>query len=176
MKLSVPYYSQYKEVVDSKWQPRACAVTCLKMALDFEATNFNTTIPTIDELIEEGVNIKAFSKEGWVHRGIVFLAHNHGVPAYQEEFRSMDGRLAKKLVTTGHSKLINRLKDGKTSIVSVEKGFNEGGGFHQIILVGYRDGNFLYHEPESKDNVGAFMRVSDEEFLNHWRHMAIFVG
>jgi len=176
MRLSVPYYSQYKDVTDSDWQPKACVVTCLKMALDFEAPNFNTTIPVLDELIQEGVDIKAFGKDGWIHRGIVFLAHNHGVPAYQEEFRSMNGKLAKNLVAIGHAKLIKRLEEGKTVIVSVEKGFEVGGGFHQILLVGYENGNFLYHEPEEKDETGAFMPVSEEKFLRFWRHLAIFVG
>lgn len=176
MKLSVPYYSQYRDVTNPEWQSRGCAIACLKMALDFEAPNFNTTIPTLDELIQDGIDIKAFSKEGWLHKGIVFLSHNHGIPAYQEEFRSMDGRLAKGLVAVGYQKLLKRLEEGKTAIVSIEKGFEEGGSFHQVLLVGHEGENFLYHEPEAKDNTGSFRQIGDDDFLAHWRHLAIFVG
>lgn len=176
MKLSVPYYSQYKDVNDPTFRSRACSITCLKMALDFEASNFNTIIPSLDELIQEGIDIRALSKNGWEHRGIVFIAHNHGVPAYQEEFRSINGKLAKKLVDMGFEKLIKRLEEGKTAIVSVEKGFGENGDSHQVILVGYEDGHFFYHEPEAKDETGAFRQISEEKFSSYWRHLAIFVG
>jgi uncharacterized protein YvpB len=176
MKLQVPYYSQYKEVTDLEWQPKACAITCLKMVLDFEAPNFNTTIPTLDELIQEGVSINAYSNDGWIHKGIVFLSHNHGVPAYQEEFRSVNKEFEKNLTEVGISKILKRLEDKKTSMVSVEKDFEKSGSFHQILIVGYEDGNFLYHEPEEKDETGAFMQVSEERFLAHWRRLAIFIG
>lgn len=176
MRLSVPYYSQYKEVSDPDWQSRACALACLKMALDFEASNFGTIIPTLDELIQEGINIKAFGKAGWIHNGIVSLSYNHGVPAHREEFRSKNNKFAKHLATAGCAKFLERLKEGKTSTVSVEADFKDGGEFHQVLLVGHEDGNFLYHEPGAKDETGAFRQVGEETFLRHWRHLAIFIG
>lgn len=146
------------------------------MALDFEAHNFNTTIPTLDELIQEGIHINAFSKAGWVHNGIMSLARNCGVPVSREEFRSADSAHAKGLAAIGLEKILKRLKEGKTSTVSVEGGFKTGGEFHQILLVGYENSNFLYHEPAAEDESGAYRQVSEEKFLRHWRHLAIFVG
>ncbi len=177
MKLNVPYYSQYTDVADSDWQPRACAIACLKMALDFEADNFDTVIPSLDKLIKEGIDIDAFNiKEGWSHMGMVFISHNHGVPAYREEFRSMYNKREQRLVTIGHAKILRRLEEGKTSIVSVEGNFKDGGESHQVLIVGHEDGDFIYHEPSAKDGTGSFRHISEEEFLRHWRHLAIFIG
>jgi hypothetical protein len=149
------------------------------MVLDFFQSNFNTKIPDLNTLIEEGVGIKAFGHYGWTHQGLIFLAHNHGVPAYQEEFRSMDGEKAKDLVSFGLKKIMDTLVSGKPVIVSVEQRFTQSGKFHQVVLVGYQEeerGTFLYHEPESQGDDGAFKEVSVEQFLRSWRHLAIFVG
>jgi hypothetical protein len=149
------------------------------MVLDFLQQDFNTKIPALDELIEEGVGIKAFGSHGWTHQGQVFLSHNHGVPAYQEEFRSLDGMKAKQLVTFGLNKIVSTLINGRPVIVSVEKGFIESGKFHQVVLVGYEDndgGVFFYHEPEAPDDSGAYKKVTREVFLRYWRHLAIFIG
>jgi len=179
MQLSVPFYSQYRDVTDPAWQPRACGGVCLKMALDFLAPSFNTTIPTILELIEEATTHKAYSTgSGWVHRGMVFLAHNHGIPAYPEEFRSMEGSHARTLVHYGYQKIVETVRSGKPVIVSIEKGFVDGGSFHQVLIVGEKDNGetLIYHDPEAKDNSGAFREIEREKFCSHWRHFAIFVG
>ena len=164
MKISVPYYSQHRDIIDPYWKSRACGVTCLKMVLDFHAKIFNTTIPTLDELIKEGIAIKAFSQHGWIHQGIVFIAHNHGVPAYQEEFRSLDGMCAKRIVNFGFKKILKTLDEGKPVIVSVEQNFEESDKFHQVVLVGREGDLFLYHEPEAEDKNGAYREVSTEQF------------
>lgn len=54
--------------------------------------------------------------------------------------------------------------------------FEDGGKFHQVILVGYENGNFLYNELAAKDENGAYREISKEKFLRHWRHPAIFLG
>jgi len=179
VQLSVPFYSQYRDVVDPVWQSRACGGVCLKMALDFLAQKCNATIPAIPELIEEAVTHKAYSTgSGWVHRGMVFLAHNHGIPAYPEEFRSMEGAYAKGLVEYGYNKIIKTVRSERPVIVSIEKGFEDGGSFHQVLIVGEKDDGevLMYHDPEAKDESGAFREIGREKFCSHWRHFAIFVG
>lgn len=180
VELKVPYYSQYRDITDQSWKERACGAACLKMALDYVAPEFGVIIPSIEELLEEGVAIKAYTpSHGWVHRGMVFLAHNHGIPAYHEEFRSLDGGHAKRLVELGFKKIISTLDSGKPVIVSVEKEFAGGGSSHQVVLVGYKedaDGVLIYHEPEAEDGKGKSREVEQERFLKHWRYLAIFVG
>ncbi len=49
MLLSVPYYSQHLDVLDSEWKDRACAVACIKMLLEAK----KVAVPPLDEMIKE---------------------------------------------------------------------------------------------------------------------------
>ena len=82
----------------------------------------------------------------------------------------------KRIVNFGFKKILKTLDEGKPVIVSVEQNFEESDKFHQVVLVGREGDLFLYHEPEAEDKNGAYREVSTEQFLRHWRHLAIFVG
>lgn len=174
MKLEVPFYSQYTNVTDESWQNRACAMACLKMVMDFFAPNSN---PNIDELIEKGLQIQAYlDNVGWVHAGLCMLARNHGFAAYNEEFRSLDIEIEAGLIEMGIRKIRSKLELGLPVIISCSKNFDEFHKPHQIVLVGYDEVGFYYHEPETRDDSGANRYVELETFRNHWRKFAIFVS
>ncbi|MCR4330440.1 MAG: C39 family peptidase, partial [Patescibacteria group bacterium] len=50
IKLEVPYYSQFLDVEDKYWMPRACGMACAKMVLDF----YKVDTTSLDELIKKG--------------------------------------------------------------------------------------------------------------------------
>ena len=145
------------------------------MALDFSAPK-DVLIPDIDTLIQRGVEMNAFGEHGWIHDQLVHLARNHGVHAYREEYRSFADLLAQRLIQGGLQKIIKTIEEGKPVIVSVEKGFEPSDKFHQVIIVGYENGAFLYHDPETPNDSGTYLSIPIENFLPHWRHLAIFVG
>ncbi|HEY9586055.1 MAG TPA: C39 family peptidase [Candidatus Paceibacterota bacterium] len=185
MKLNVPYHSQFDEITIPEWKERGCAITCLKMCLDFVKPN---EIPNIDDLIKEGIAINGYlGNVGWRHETLVRLAHNHGVPAYQEEFRSVKVDVANKtfsenifekdLIDIGVQRIRETIDRKIPVIVSV----NERSGFHQLVVVGYEDSlgtttGFYVSDPDNRvgEKQGVFMPVSD--FLAVWRKFAIFVG
>jgi hypothetical protein len=145
-----------------------------------------------DQLIAEGLLIGAYDEGvGWNHDGIARLAHNHGLPAYREEFRSItvdagtkarvDSPFAESLRATGIEKIKGSLVAGKPVIISTIKRFSEAGKFHSVLLTGFEEENgqlagFHYHDPESiQDGGGAKRFVSIGTFKEHWRRLAIFV-
>ncbi len=174
MILEIPFYSQYDDVLDETWRSKACAVTCLKMALDFSSTN----TPSIDELIKEGVSINGYTPHGWSHDVIVFLAHNHGVPAYREEFRSANTNFQKELENIGLQRIIMAVTKKRGVVASIIK---PNDSYHTVLTVGFEGEemnptHIVYHDPDTKDGGSAFQKVSLQDFLEKWRKLAIFIG
>ncbi len=176
------FLSQYDASVPVEWRSRACGVTALKMALGDLHTG------TLKELIEEGVERGAWQEpEGyWKHAHLAQLAHHYGLPAYNEEFRD-DVRVENGMrVPQGHHEALGRygldklkahVEAGKTVLVSVPKHFEIGGSFHMVLLTGFADGHFVYHDSSyGTEEEGANRRIEREEFFTHWRRLAIFTG
>lgn len=186
MKHTVPYYSQFADVTREEWKSKACTVTCLKMAIEY-VTGKSTV--SVDTLIDEGVIIGAHTKHGWDHSGVAILAHNYGVPAYKEEFRSVKVNTETKgfsksehedsMREYGISKIIKVLDEGGLAIVSVLRGLKPDGGFHTILILGYEksgdDLSFIFHDPDAKFGTKSNMTISKTDFIPVWRKMAIFI-
>ena len=185
MKLNIPYHSQFDEITMSEWKEKGCAITCLKMCLDFSRPD---EIPSIDDLIKEGELIGGYvEKVGWKHEAVVRLSHNYGVPAYPEEFRSIkvdinsksfsENILEKDLIDKG----VQRIRDSIDRKVPVIVSTSTKLGSHQVVVVGYEDNlgsttGFFINDPDNRniEKKGVFIPISD--FLNNWRKFAIFVG
>ncbi len=190
MKHQVPYYSQFKDVSDLEWKPRSCTIVCLKMALDYLSLG-KWQIPSIDHLIQEGVVIGGYSEHGWKHSSVAILAHNYGIPAYQEEFRSMsidingkkfiEGGFAEQMTNLGIKKIVSVLESNGLAIVSVPRGNQSGGSFHNILIVGFEKDNdgisgLYFHDPDSENEPQKYQFIAINDFILKWRKMAIFLG
>jgi len=173
MKLEIPFYSQYLDVSDEKWQSKACAVVGIKMILEF-----NNISISADDLIKEADELGGLTDGGWKHDVLVFLLHNHGVSGYREEFRSSDEAVSNELGEYGAIKIAQTLDEGNPVQVSLNLGNREGN--HMVLLTGYEMNEeelkgFYYHDPEEKtEDGGSHKFVSMEDFSKSWRNMAIF--
>lgn len=178
MRLDIPYYSQYRDVTDPEWQKRACGVVCLKMLLD--ARGLET--PSLDEMIQDGVTLGAYSENGWLHEGLIALGTKYGGELYRKEFRKKDTdpETALKLNHEGIDTILHELEAGRPVIISAIKNFEISNKFHMVLLVGaeIEEGvvkGFYYHDPDSyTENKGAYQFVSMSIFSKTWRRMAIF--
>jgi hypothetical protein len=117
---------------------------------------------SMEELLAEGKIIledgMAKGIHGWAHDALVALLHNHGVPAYREEFKSMHfdpvaGAIAESSETlvnpfspslyvesflqAGIDKLIQSLDKGNPVIVSGIVNWTEKDRPHMMVLTGY---------------------------------------
>lgn len=186
--LDVPYFSQHAEATEDFWKNKSCGVASVKMVLDF----LEKDTVSIDDLIDEGQAIGGYTKDGWVHDSMVHLLHNHGVPAYREEFRSITVDAVKKefavnpyqkdLINYGITKIGVFVDEDKPVLVSVDPKFDENKDSHIIVITGYEtDGDaiagFYYNDPDNRSGEEKKDRyVELDTFMNYWRKFAIFVA
>jgi ABC-type bacteriocin/lantibiotic exporter with double-glycine peptidase domain len=161
MKLSVPYYSQFADIQDPFWMLRACGAACLKMVAEFHGKETPDLIALCNEAKERG----GYDMEnGWVHDYIVKRLEELGLSASRKEG------------LVGTDEIITSLERGSPVIVSVEKRVLEQTRFHMVLVVGYENGMFIYHESESTNREkGQYRACTDEVFRNYWRGKVIFV-
>jgi len=192
MKLQVPFHSQRSEDVPEDRRNTACGIVALKMAMEFSLKHQGRVAPTMEALIGEGMAINGYQKGiGWIHGQLVLIAHNHGVLAYREEYKSVlvdwiRGTFSKSpfesaMVDQGIEKFRRLLERRTVPLVSVSKNFKERDKFHLVVLTGFGEENgksgFYYHDPHySEEYEGAHKFVDDETFRDHWRRLAIFIG
>ncbi len=178
---SVPFYSQYDESVPAEWRDRACGIMCLKMAME----TYSSSTFAVHDLITEALAVKAYQEgTGWNHQGLVYMAHNRGIPAYQEEFKSLDYLtneprtvMQDQLMRHGIRKFKSELSHGNIVLVSVGKDMQAGGSPHIVLLVGAERGGFLYHDPHKETPAqGANQLIQEENFVKAWRLLSIVVG
>lgn len=162
MKLIVPYYSQFVDLQDPFWMLRACGAACLKMVTEFHGVQ----TPDLLELCNEAKEKGGYDMQnGWVHDYIVAKARELGLHAERKEAMS------------DVDELLASLEAGNPVIVSVEKKVLEQKRFHMVVLVGFDDEGFLYHESESTDKEkGQYRTCSFDTFMEYWRRKAIFVS
>jgi ABC-type bacteriocin/lantibiotic exporter with double-glycine peptidase domain len=160
MKLSVPYYSQFVDVADPFWMLRACGACCLKMVAEYHGKDVPDIITLCNEAHERGgydmIN-------GWVHDYLVMKARELGLQAHRKEgMENLD-------------EMFSSLDSDNPVIVSIEKRVLEQKRFHMVVVVGYEDGDIVYHESESTDKEkGQYRKCSQEVFMEYFRGKAIF--
>lgn len=182
--MNVPFLSQYDDVVQSEWKSRSCTVVCLAMALEA----LTGEKQDITALIEEGVRIGGHTEQGWNHERIAMLAHNHGMPAYREEFRArlvlQQGDLPSPfegmLAAYGLEKMKRSIASGGLVIASVARGLVPGGSYHNVLIVGCGEEQgtegFYLHDPDTETVRRERFFISRADFTSVWRNMAIFIG
>jgi hypothetical protein len=184
MEKEIIFCSQYRDITQEEWRSKACSVSSLWMALKYLKEDF---ILSPDELLNEAISIKAFSEAGfWLHDRICLLAHNHGLPAYNEEFKSIpfgqETIYAKDISDYGVEKIFNFLKNKEGLVISsVPKSFDNIDKPHSILLhnILEKEGEryFVYNDSEklSKEE-GQNLEVNLKEFKDKWRKLAIFIN
>src|ERR1035437_3117425 len=191
MKLNIPFLSQNDSTIPSEWIERSCAIVSLKMCMDVYAVKHGLVMPSLSVLLKEALAMKGGSRSptvGWKHDSLIWLAHNHGVPAYSEEFRSdhIDLKTGNNTQSEFSEKIFNegleRIRDGITRgvpvMVSFLAGFGSKANSHLIVVTGFEDGDkkgFYVNDP-SLDSPKENVFVPDEEVIKYWRKFALFVG
>ncbi|MFA5935101.1 MAG: C39 family peptidase [Candidatus Paceibacterota bacterium] len=180
MKIDLPYYSQYSDIIEKDWQDRCCIIICLQMIFDF----YGKKVEPMD-LIREGLKISEVLKEkgkekdgytrefGWGHELLVILLKNNGVLAYKQDFKNPN--FEKEYLELGLEKIRLNLLDEKPVIVSILRDVKKYG--HTVVISGleYEGENikgFYINDPENIDN----KNISIEDFKKVWRKLAIFVN
>lgn len=179
MKLSVPYYSQWKDITDTDWQMRSCGLLCLYSAIKFYKNDFDLNP---DQFLQRVIREGAFGKSGWIHDKLVNLSREAGVMAKRVEFRAETVEETKNLAEKAFRDFTEHLEEGKVIIISTIRNWQEKDKFHQVLLVGFEGANnhptgWYVHDPDTKTREeGAYQYIPHETFKDGFRGLAIFVG
>ena len=147
-KLDIPYYSQYDDVKDEHWKPRACGAVCLKMVLDFMKPSETSVSDFVLSANERG----AFGEYGWIHQELINVAKNFGVSLERKEFKSEEKKF--------HTVVLTGFKEDEQEL----KGFY------------YNDPDYEGEDPNpSGGQGGENLFVDINTFKKYWRRLAIFV-
>lgn len=175
--MKIPYYSQYDDVKDRHWKPRACGAVCLKMALD----SIKPSNVSVNDFVLLANAQGAYGEYGWVHQGLIDVAKNFGVKFKREEFRSKDKSDEEKLFKKGIDKIISSLEEEKPVLISTIKRWSEEKKFHMVVLTGFEKDErgelkgFYYNDPDYRNGKGEHLFVDIKIFKKYWRRLAIFV-
>ncbi|MBP9765910.1 MAG: hypothetical protein KBD12_01595 [Candidatus Pacebacteria bacterium] len=177
------FCSQYIDISNQEWRNKGCSISSLWMGIKKIKPDFNLSL---DNLLEEGISINGFKDGFWDHKSISILAHNHGLAAYTEEFKSApfgkDTEYSENINNYGVNKIFNFLKNNSGAVIaSVPKNFDEVDKPHSILLhnVLERDSEkyFIYNDSEKlSDKEGENLEISLKEFESKWRRLAIFIN
>lgn len=149
----------------------------------YKSQGYDVDAPHPDELLEEGIIINGYEKRGWKHAHLAILLRNHGLTAYNQEFKSIRVSLVDKLFETstyaksirdkGIAKITKTLQSGRPVMLSV----STDKGNHVVLGVGIKEDILIYHDPAGKSKgEGAYKAISIEKFKKKWRKLAIFVN
>lgn len=184
MILKVPYYSQIKDTQNPKWKKDSCGIAALKMVLDFhQPTNLS-----IDELYQKGLDINGYLKNvGWYHHSLAQLAKRFGHQAItrswniskeslehlkQRGFSEKDIEIVEtQQLEEGIMTLKNELTNGHPVIVSIPKGYVEGGSGHLVTLIGFDENGFIANDPFDASEIN----LNFKKFKKIWSKRAILI-
>lgn len=178
------FASQYTNITNPDWKTRSCSIVSLWMVLKSLQKDFHLSV---DELLEEALKINGYSEQGlWKHSSLAILAHNYGLAAYTEEFKSEPHgektKYAEKILKYGVEKIYKFLESERGCvIVSIPKSFDAVDKPHSILLHGIKEDNgekyFIYNDSEKETTeAGQDLLVKVSEFEEKWRKLAIFIS
>ncbi|HEY4516225.1 MAG TPA: C39 family peptidase [Candidatus Paceibacterota bacterium] len=199
--LDVPYYSQFKVVENMELQNKACSLVCLKMAIEYYFPDRGqvSAIDLFDEseiiqksMLEKGLITEKVVAHGRSHDTIVFVAHNHGLSAYREEFRSISVNLEtheflpnsydEYFWARGIEKIKTAIKNNSLVMTSVFPGLSDGKSFHTLLIIGFEESEdgelkgFYYHDSDAVGEPKNAQFIDLPTFKKFWRRLAIFLG
>lgn len=165
---AIPFYSQKvnwagedsgfpnAEEVE-KWQSNCCGIACARMVIDF----FTGRRVGYWELLQQGLQRKAYNDIGWIHQGLVDLTAQYGVRG--RAFRGRD--LADLVEAVDRESLciasVSAGFRGGLKKAGTEEVFGKGG--HLVVAFRNSSGRLSCHHPSSIDEWNKEDWVVSEE-------------
>jgi hypothetical protein len=164
--LTLPRYSQYLDVADPTWQPRACGIVALKTVFDYWSGIHDT--PTMNALIQEGLALNGFIPGiGWKHQALVDIAHAHGYAAKRYDWSKDDP-------VEAWERLCAKIKNGP-AIASIHMNLCPTSPDGHLVVVHTINAIVHYHDPARKDRNQISQETSTANFVNGWKRRVILI-
>lgn len=152
----VPFYSQFLDIKNEKWQKVGCGVTSLAMIINY----YSPDTVSVDKLLTQGIADNAYLKNaGWTYKGLISLGNKYGLTGSSYDL----GKLSTK---DALAELKSYLKNGPV-IASVHYKFDPKNSIPHLVVINGIDGdNIYYNDPAAKK---GGQKISLADFLNSWK-------
>lgn len=159
---AVPFYSQFSDIREARWQKVGCGVTSLAMIIEY----YRPGTVSVNTLLKEGVASGAYLPNvGWKHRDLALLSERYGL-----EGRSYD--FAQETRTAAFSHLRESLDTGPV-IASVWYKFDPKSTIpHLVVITGIEDDRVYYNDPAGHT---PGQSVATDDFLKSWKKRFITI-
>lgn len=152
----VPFYSQFYDIHQIRWQKLGCGIADLAMLIEF----YQPGTVSVDTLLQEGINDGAFiNGAGWSHAGLVNLARKYNLDGATYDFSYLNDEDA-------FAQLEKSLKNGPV-IASVHYTFDPQNPIPHLVVMNGIYGNTMYYNDPSEASAGNPISISD--FMKGWK-------
>lgn len=152
----VPFYSQFTDIHDAKWQKMGCGIASLAMIIEY----YHPGEVSVDTLLYEAIAAGAYAKNaGWKHRDLALLGGEYGLEGKSYDLARLDAKSA-------FLQFKESLAEGPV-IASVHYKFDPKSTIpHLVVITGIADDRVYYNDPAAR---AAGRSVSTSEFLAAWK-------
>lgn len=158
----VPFYSQLKDIKDTKWQKSSCGIASMAMLIEY----YEPGVVSVNKLLAEGIASGAYLQDaGWKHRELALLANKYGLEGRNYDLSKLD----KNIAFADFKKI---LKDGPV-IASIYYKFNPKSTIPHLVVINGIEGDTVYYNDPAGDSAGKTISISD--FLKGWKKRFIVV-
>jgi len=161
--LSLPFYSQFRDITSSKWQKVGCGIASLAMVMDYYTQE---KIPSVDTLLSEGIEKGAYlSNAGWTYKGLISVASKYGFTGESYDFAGLGPEKA-----FAHFK--ESLQDGPV-IASVHYKLDPTNPIPHLVVVNGVEGDTVYYSDPADKSGGE--SISIDKFKKAWKKRYIAI-
>lgn len=158
----VPFYSQFQDIKNPRWQKEGCGIASLAMVINFYKPNTVSVAKLLDQAISSGAYLKNI---GWKHKELSAVAKTYGLAE-----KSYD--LGKLSNSTAFAQFLDFLKSGPV-VVSVHNKFDPKATLGHIVVVTGFENDFIYYKDPAGNSKEE--KISVKNFLAGWKKRFIIV-
>lgn len=158
----VPFYSQFNDIKNPRWQKEGCGIASLAMVIDFYKPNTVSVAKLLNQAINSGAYLNNI---GWKHKELSALAGNYGLAEKNYD-------LGKSGNSAAFAQFLGFLKSGPV-IVSIHNKFDPKATLGHIVVVTGFENNFIYYKDPAGNSKEE--KIPVKNFLNGWKRRFIIV-
>lgn len=152
----VPFYSQFEDIHDPRWQKIGCGIASLAMIINY----YDPGAVSVDALLRQGINAGAYAANaGWKHRDLALLGERYGLEGKSYDLAQLDTKSA-------FAQFKETLEEGP-AIASVHYQFDPKSTIPHLVVITGTVGDRVYYNDPSGHAPGQYLSTS--EFLAAWK-------
>ena len=158
--ITVPFFSQFRDISSPKWQKVGCGITDLAMLINY----YHPGAVSVETLLKKGISAGAYDyNAGWIYAGLIDLSKQYGLNGAYHNLTALNSEDA-------YAALAKHLQIGPV-IASVHYKFDPKSTIPHLVVLNRIEGDTIYYnDPAAK--VGQ-KSISKSDFLKAWKKKII---